>query len=266
MKPVASCASFRSRLRLAGFTLIELLAVIAIILLLVSLLAPTLKGARERGNRVYCAANMRTLQIAHSHYSGDHGGLMPSASTGPGDWVDMTGYTIDTVQTLQHGSLWPYVLNERAYRCPLHPFPDYIRTFSLNNYLNGEIYAAGGSSWGYPAIAKTVGAVPLPSATISFIEEPDPRKYLMGSWVTDMDVADLSRWVDPVGTWHGVGGCTMTFLDGHTEFWEWDDARTMQIGYTFFASTPNNPDLYRIKRHIAPNDPAYQPINDIIPK
>lgn len=42
-----------------GFTLIELLAVIAIILLLVSLLAPVLGSMRGRGERIKCQSNLR---------------------------------------------------------------------------------------------------------------------------------------------------------------------------------------------------------------
>lgn len=262
LRPAGMKTRHSSPMRATGFTLIELLAVIAIILLLVSLLAPALKTARERADRLTCASNMRSLQLGHSNYSADHDGTMPSSSTGAGDWVDMTGYSVDTVQTLMHGTIWPYVRNERAYRCPLHPFKDYIRTFSLNNYLNGEETYG---SWGYSRVARTVGAVPQPAGTISFLEEPDPRKYLMGSWVTYMLPANLNQWVDPVGTWHGQGACTMTFLDGHSEFWKWEDARTMQIGYTFYASTPNNQDLYRVKKHVAPKEPAYAAINDVLP-
>jgi prepilin-type processing-associated H-X9-DG protein len=92
----------------------------------------------------------------------------------------------------------------------------------------------------------------LPAMTISFIEEPDPRKGLMGSWVTD--VYSVGAWVDPVGFWHDKGA-NFCFLDGHTEYWRWTDARTLLIKYAFYAVTPNNPDDLRIKRHLYPGDP-----------
>jgi prepilin-type N-terminal cleavage/methylation domain-containing protein/prepilin-type processing-associated H-X9-DG protein len=245
----------------SGFTLIELLAVVAIILLLLSLLVPALSSARERTYRAVCASNMRQLQLGHTQYSADHSGTMPGSETGSGgakDWAIVTlGY--DTLDSLTSGSIWPYVKNDKVYRCPVYPpaLKDYFRNYSISGYLNGSP-----ANWGYPTAVSSAG-VHVPASTISFVEEPDPRKYLMGSWVTYMDVPRLNQWVDPVGFWHD-GGANYAFLDGHTEYWRWEDARTMLIQYSFFVSQPNSPDLHRVKKHVAPGDPAYQVFNDLL--
>ena len=246
-----------------GFTLIELLAVIALIVLLMSLLLPVMSGAREKGYRAVCVANQRQLNLAMTHYAGDHEGELPGSGTGvfPDiDWVVMNSST-DSLHAVTNGSLWKYIVDERAYRCPIFPPQPtyYYRTYSMNNFVGGQ----SGWGWDSNAAAKTIGLVPRPSQTISFLEEPDPRKYLMGSWIAYADVANINSWVDPVGFWHAQG-CNMSFVDGHVEYWKWRDSRTLLIEYSFFSSTPNNPDLYRVKRCLAPGASYYKPLNDLL--
>ena len=52
-----------------GFTLIELLVVIAIIALLLALLFPVLRSAREAGQRTVCLSNLRQLTLAWRAYA-----------------------------------------------------------------------------------------------------------------------------------------------------------------------------------------------------
>jgi prepilin-type N-terminal cleavage/methylation domain-containing protein/prepilin-type processing-associated H-X9-DG protein len=55
----------------AGFTLIELLVVVAIIALLISILLPSLKEAREQGKKAVCLANLRSLSQGNNGYASE---------------------------------------------------------------------------------------------------------------------------------------------------------------------------------------------------
>lgn len=57
-----------------GFTLIELLVVVAIIALLISILLPALRSARQHAKRSVCVANLRQLTLGWSYYLDEHRG------------------------------------------------------------------------------------------------------------------------------------------------------------------------------------------------
>src|SRR5262245_37403695 len=61
------------RVRRDAFTLVELLVVIAVIAVLVSLLLPSLRRAREQAVRVKCLSNIRQLGLSISNYTSDFG-------------------------------------------------------------------------------------------------------------------------------------------------------------------------------------------------
>ncbi len=76
-----------------GFTLVELLVVIAIMALLVSMLLPVLKEAREAAMRSVCAANLKHIHEAVALYVEDYRETYPCAqdplSTSPSYWLWM---------------------------------------------------------------------------------------------------------------------------------------------------------------------------------
>ena len=52
---------------------------------------------------------------------------------------------------------------------------------------------------------------------------------------------------DPPPIRHG-DGTTFAFVDGHVEFWKWEDQRTIDFGLLMTAGSspqPDNPDLYK---------------------
>lgn len=61
-----------------AFTLIELLVVIAIVAVLVGILLPVLRGARESGRSAVCLSNLRQMYLACRLYADEHKGLGPA--------------------------------------------------------------------------------------------------------------------------------------------------------------------------------------------
>lgn len=67
-----------------GFTLIELLVVISIIALLISILLPSLNGARDTAKMIQCQSQLRQMAIGHATYVQDAKGYAMERS----DWVN----------------------------------------------------------------------------------------------------------------------------------------------------------------------------------
>ncbi len=66
----------RRRRSECGFTLIELLVVIGIIAILLAILIPTVRAAREQARRAICLSNLRQLTTAWLAYADDNDGKL----------------------------------------------------------------------------------------------------------------------------------------------------------------------------------------------
>jgi prepilin-type N-terminal cleavage/methylation domain-containing protein len=210
-----------------GFSLVELLAVVVIIMVLMALLMPLLKNAKLNGQRTVCLSNLGVLGKGFVQYPPNNdGNLMYTEAHLNNDacWV-RNGSTADNIK---QGALWPYVLDLRVYHCPAHPFQNFLRSYSWNDFINGGNYA------GLPAPGKwsKIGQIPFPSRTMAQMDDIDPRGagWLVGTWVIDAPPSHqiqvrrsgpvLARWRDEPQL-HGrprgileVGGSANT-LHGH---------------------------------------------------
>ena len=222
--------------RRRAFTLVELLVVIGIISILIAILLPALNKAREHARRTRCLSNMRQLTLGWHMYVQNNKGKLPGSNTPPIIANRSTHHWVcegDTEQSIKAGSLWPYVNNMEAYWCPndrIH----YKRTYSMNSWLDGE-----GPAGPDGRLATRMSQLKYPSSTFTFIEEMDPRGFLINSFMVIPYPSDV--WVDIPAPMHDRVG-VLAFADGSARVWVWTDRSTWRRT-SFNQVTPNNPDL-----------------------
>lgn len=252
----------------SGFTLIELLVVIAIIGVLLSILLPSLRGARESAKAVVCLANQRTMGQAFVVYANDSRDSMVSpwtdSRTHPGSWADWPKSPNGAYLTLaqlaaaqdtephlrgvRDGTLFPYIQTTEVYHCPSDGRDEFRTnsganlawvTYSLPNYLRGDAWWERQNGAPDKPIQRHF-QLHRPSENFTFLEESDPRGLNMGAWVMRLD---RPEWIDPLSIWHEKRA-TVGFADGHAIIRTWQDARTIAMSQNqqFYADAEGNMD------------------------
>lgn len=221
----------------AAFTLIELLAVIAIILLLVSLLVPAAFVLRGKSARSTCMSNMRQLQLGYNLSTMDRNGVLPSSDTSGGYGKDTNDWWSGT-DDLTLGVVWPFVKNQNIYACPSYPEPartQLKRHYSMSTRL-------GSTSGGASQELRAMSTVKRPSKTHVMIEEYDNRSVATGPSpgpVNGFLINPSGYMIDCPGTWHDMGA-NFSYLDGHAEYRKWIGARMQTVDcYNWFYGQYN---------------------------
>jgi prepilin-type N-terminal cleavage/methylation domain-containing protein/prepilin-type processing-associated H-X9-DG protein len=257
-----------------AFTLIEVLVVIAVIALLISILLPALRSARETAKMMLCLSNQKQLSLAFTLYASEYkDGLVGSYTdldARSDSWTDWprsaTGIKLSEAQlralttiepshteAMQRGRLFPYASDHRVYHCPsdtraVAPRNGAARayvTYSIPNYLNGDQVYETTNIGGTGKVVRRMTDLWRPADNYAFVEESDPRGLNINSWVLYLN---REQWVDPLTVWHGDQG-TIGFADGHAEVHRWMDRRTVNMSrdQLFGQLANNNPD-YRYLR------------------
>ena len=224
-----------------AFTLVELLVVIAIIAILAALLLPTLSSAKARAQRTVCLNNLKQLATAWTMYCGDNDGALPScvpyhppiadnlsawvlgnAQTVPQDpaYGQLDPGLVDATNPacLTRGTLFPYTQSAGTYRCALdHRTFDgvrYVRTYSMNNWMNGISPATWDDSLDTSSkVYKRDSQIPDPSRLFVFIDE-DQASVNDGLFVVIMDPG---QYMNDIPTRVHETAYPLSFADGHTE-------------------------------------------------
>lgn len=108
-----------------AFTLIELLVVVSIVALLIAILLPAVRRARQNARATTCACQLRQLGLALEVYANEHKGWLPTAEAaddepGPANWWGNPAF-------LRGLALAPYPTGESVLTCPDDDEPDRCR-------------------------------------------------------------------------------------------------------------------------------------------
>jgi prepilin-type N-terminal cleavage/methylation domain-containing protein/prepilin-type processing-associated H-X9-DG protein len=240
MKPTPAHRSFPS----PAFTLIELLVVIAIIAILASMLLPALAKAKMKATGAACLNNQKQLILGWTMYADDNNDTMLATRMGGGVelyaggwWLGprpeiTAGISTDVARQrvyngLSNSPLSKYVPAYDTVHCPgdlrtkrLRPGRGWAYdSYSKADTMNGGLW----SERGVRPFVKTT-QVDLPSQSMVFLEEADPRNYNLGTWVIDVQPPG---WVDPFAIFHGDVS-TLSFADGHAELHKWLEPTTVK--------------------------------------
>jgi len=283
---VAGKRSNYSSQRALAFTLTDLVAVLAIVLILAVLQLPSAAGTRGKGQSASCLYNHRQLVRAWQLYAKENNGQLVGNLDG-GDvmimansnktwvlgWMTFTGgqpagAATNTLYLSQYSPLAVYAQRDAAiFRCPADRSLSHgtsgrtrVRSISMNSYMGdrnrGFFPDAGSYSAGYWQFKKlSEVATPKPSQAFVFIDEREDS-INDGWFAIDMGGFDppqpsLNMMIDFPADWHNRGA-NLSFVDGHSETWRWQDGRTMPRhvlgqGLVLGQAISNSPDVARLQ-------------------
>lgn len=248
-----------------GFTLIELLVVVAIIALLLAVLLPSLKGARQQARQAVCLSNVRQLHVANTSYSVDEDGrYVPAAAdiwTGFGGrhrWHGVrvsdavTGNPADNVFDPRKGPLVRSLADGKVKGCP--SFREFITDGASNAFESGTggygYNARGVGSQDYllgpgpesSALGMLAGRIRRPADTVMFADAALPQRAGSRQYLTEYSFIELP-WIllkgsvgpyeyrsalgDPSIHFRHGRFCSVVWCDGHA------DRRTLKFSKPF---------------------------------
>lgn len=212
---MCTARSARSTAPRRGFTLIELLVVISIIALLIAILLPALKAARETAKRVNCASNMRQIGILNHVYAEDSDGRAP--------WMEVISWNyggnfyIGSIMMYIGSLTTPYPVGQgliysggytnaiEFYRCPSDP------TWILPP--SNPMPSFNGS---YPGIHTSYHVRDDHDVTqkkgMDLFTAPPGSPFMADEWRTNMRVS--GTYVYSMDSWHGDDQRNILFADG----------------------------------------------------
>jgi prepilin-type N-terminal cleavage/methylation domain-containing protein/prepilin-type processing-associated H-X9-DG protein len=218
-----------------GFTLIELLVVIAIIALLLSILMPALKNAREQGKRAVCLSNLGQLTMSWILYADDNESVPANPWAGTSEtmtpycWVynpsENTNPTDELIiEYIEKGVLFPYNESVRLYKCPTGEAGEHV-TYSIVLTMNGDLYCCI-EEW---MINRKLSEIKGAGNRLVFLDE---GKWPHSPW--GLHATHMTWWDQP--TIRHSNGTNWSFADGHADYHKWQNEATKDLAFTILSS------------------------------
>ncbi len=157
-----------------AFTLIELLVVIAIIGLLLSIIIPALKIAKDKAKDIVCLNNLKQMGIAFKLYAQDNRDFVPRGNDyNLPFWQDLF---LPYTQGYESGSgqFW----NVGVYNCPAYPDSEQIVDYIINAFKTrppNELYVPGTAAQYEASKPSRLSRAVSPSQYIYIAEYEDRR-------------------------------------------------------------------------------------------
>ena len=237
-----------------AFTLIELLVVIAVIAVLMGILMPALRAARELARGSNCMSNQRNLVLAYTMYADDNDSRIvrghvdmsnldsPMWALPPidpsGAYISGTPLIEDRIRGIKRGALYPYIKDHKMYHCPgdnryqtgVEEHQRMYRSYIIPDVLSAA--RKGFHSWTearHKHFPKKLEEITHTSLKYIFVESEFQNlnfNYDHGGWSFAPWIDN--RWVDALATFHSKSA-TFGFADGHAERHKWVHPETWRI-------------------------------------
>jgi len=231
-----------------------------VILVCVGLLLINIAAIGERAKRSVCLSNLKQLTLAWIMYADNNDDKLVNGDTeeygafanqtgayAPGGyhyrerpWVlrDWQSSTVPPKKkSIEQGALFPYCKDVRLYKCPITG-PNDLRGYSIVDAMNCK-------GWDSKRVMlKKRSQIDRPGERFVFVDDGGTAGATMGGWTC---YVKEDEWWDPPPIRHNLG-TNFSFADGHSEYWQWKDPRTVAFGKTgraFSGPQPGNIDIRR---------------------